>query len=135
MDGIADMFAELSGYDDYEHALASYAVVVNEKEREYRADPFNRERAKQAAAAWREANPERDTMNRRAWYRANKESVLEKAKQRRRVAENRARNNERNRMYRERDPQKWREANTRAQRERRARLRAARTQTQGVLFQ
>jgi hypothetical protein len=113
--GIAEMFAELNGYQRYEDALDSWSSRRDAYMREYRADPFRRRKAVETMRAWRKANPERareqSRLQMRRWKERNPDAYRAWQK----------RTKER---YRQRHPEKVRERNRRNQAARRARLKA-----------
>jgi len=54
--GIAEMFAELDGYDRMEMALAVQSSVIAERRRNWHATPQARAKAVQRNASWRRRN-------------------------------------------------------------------------------
>lgn len=120
MIGIAEMFAELDGYDRYEAALEIWSRARHAERieylREYESNPINKARANARVRRWRTNNPERAQANarraRETWRRKHPEAF--KAKERRR-----------RQNYRKQHPDKVREWNRKHQAARRARLKAA----------
>lgn len=124
MIGIAEMFAELDGYDRYDAAIELWGHWYADRRKalldEYRADPAKRAQAVRRVAVWRTNNRERTReINREAWHRM-KVNNPEKYKQK--LKKNHAR-------WKAKNPERARELNRQHQAARRARLKAAAMQT------
>jgi hypothetical protein len=81
MTGIAELFAELDGYDRYELALAVESSALAERRRIWQASPQAKAKAVQRVRLWRKANPkhaaELNKRNRKAWVQRNPERARE----------------------------------------------------------